>query len=188
MTTATRSRRRTPTAEQIAKTAAKRERFKALAKTVGAMSEDQRAAIVARCGAIVTCEGRPLSNFNSCLLASQFAAVSVVGGFWQWKRAGRKIKKGETALSLWIPAKGKKSDGNGAEAPAEEIVTEGAEGETTTGGRARFIVGSVFDITQTEPDTTADDAQGAAEIVTDHHAAPNGWEVAETSTEETEGA
>lgn len=151
MSTMTR-RRRQPTAEQLEKSAAKRERFKALTKAVSAMSEDQRRAMIDRIGAIVTCEGRALSHYNSCLIASQLATASVVGGFWQWKRQGRRVKKGESALSLWIPAKGAKASSEGpAPAEAAEASSEGAE----AGRRSNFICGSVFDISQTEEDTAS---------------------------------
>lgn len=146
--------RRKPTPEQLANAAERRERFKALARTVSAMSEDQRAEIVARCGAVVTCEGRPLSFLNTCLILSQDARASVVGGFWQWKRAGRRVRKGESALSLWIPtAKG--GAGESSE-PASAEIEAPADGKS--GGRSRFIVGTVFDVSQTEPDN---DGQGA---------------------------
>lgn len=151
--TATRPRRK-PTPEQSAKAAERRDRFKALARTVAAMSEDQRAEIVARCGAVVTCEGRPLSFLNTCLILSQDARASVVGGFWQWKRAGRRVRKGESALSLWIPTA--KGDA-GASEPASADIEAPADGEKK-GGRARFIIGTVFDVSQTEPD---DGGQGA---------------------------
>ncbi len=57
--------RRQPTAEQKAKAAERRERCRALAAQVAALSEDERAALVMKVGAIVTCEGRALSPFNS---------------------------------------------------------------------------------------------------------------------------
>lgn len=168
MATMTRTRRRPPTPEQSAKSAERRERFKALARTVAAMSEDERAALVSRAGAVVTVEGRPLSPFNSILLLSQFGAVSVVGGFWQWKRAGRRVRKGESALSLWIPtAKSGKAEGAETAEPNPVEIGQASEQGAKTVGRARFIIGSVFDITQTEPDT-AGQAQGEP-------AAPEGW-------------
>lgn len=142
--------KRKPTPEQSAKAAARRDQFKALAKRVSAMSEDERGAIVARVGAVVSIDGaRPLSRYNTCLLLCQLPTVSVVGGFWQWKTAGRRVRKGESALSLWIPTNGAKGDGQ-AEPTGDQI-----EGEAKKAGRSNFIVGSVFDISQTEPEPTA---------------------------------
>ena len=95
--------RRQPTAEQRAKAAERRERFAALAGQVARMTDDERAALVARVGAIVTCEGRALSAFNSCLVLTQLPTASMVGGFWQWKDKGRSVRKGAQGLMIWIP-------------------------------------------------------------------------------------
>jgi hypothetical protein len=132
--------RRQPTAEQRAKAAERRERFTALAGQVARMTDDERAALVARVGAIVTCEGRALSAFNSCLVLTQLPTASMVGGFWQWKDKGRSVRKGAHGLMIWIPTKGK----DDADQPAEEE-TEGVA------KRAGFVMGTVFDVTQTEP-------------------------------------
>jgi hypothetical protein len=66
------------------------------------MTEDQRAAIVAKIGAVPTCDGRALSEFNSALLIAQCPHVSMVGGFRQWLRNGRQVRKGEKGLGIWI--------------------------------------------------------------------------------------
>jgi hypothetical protein len=132
--------RREPTAEQRARAAERRERFTALAGHVARMTDDERAALVARVGAIVTCEGRALSAFNSCLVLTQLPTASMVGGFWQWKDKGRSVQKGAQGLMIWIPTKGK----DDADQPTEEE-TEGVA------KRAGFIMGTVFDITQTDP-------------------------------------
>jgi hypothetical protein len=52
------------------------------------MTDDERAALVAHVGAVVTCEGRALSVHNSCLVLTQFPTASMVGGFRQWKAHG----------------------------------------------------------------------------------------------------
>src|SRR5947209_6236320 len=104
--------RRTPTPEQKQKAAERRERFRALAAQVAELSEDERSALVMKVGAIVTCEGRALSAFNSCLVLSQLPTTSMVGGFWQWKDKGRAVKKGAQGLMIWIPTeKGDKGEG-----------------------------------------------------------------------------
>jgi hypothetical protein len=132
--------RRQPTAEQRARAAARRERFTELAGQVAQLTDDERAALVARVGAVVTCEERALSAFNSCLVLTQLPTASMVGGFWQWKDKGRSVRKGAQGLMIWIPTKGK----DDADQPSEEE-TEGVA------KRAGFVMGTVFDITQTEP-------------------------------------
>src|SRR5262249_40225858 len=94
--------RREPTAEQKAKAAERRERFQALARMVSAVPADARAALAMRAG-IRTIEGRELSIFNQCLLVNQLATASIVGGFQQWKRAGRSVVKGARGLAIWVP-------------------------------------------------------------------------------------
>src|SRR6185503_7124466 len=81
MTTRTRKQ---PTDEQKARAAERREKFRALAKHVAEMPDSARTALVDRCGAVVTCEGRALSFVNTCLVLTQRPGASMVGGFAQW--------------------------------------------------------------------------------------------------------
>src|SRR5882724_6263921 len=130
--------RREVTAEQKQAAAERRERFRALAKQVAELPDSARTALVDRCGAVVTCEGRALSFVNTCLVLTQRPGASMVGGFAQWLKAGRSVRKGESGMGIWVPiAKGK---GEQSEPPGEEV----AEG--TDGGRPRFLMGTVFDI------------------------------------------
>ncbi len=133
--------RKAPTAEQKDKAQERREAFKRLAKTVADMPEDARLALSMKIG-IVTIEGRPLSPFNSCLLMQQMSTVTVVGGFKQWLAAGRCVKKGEHGMGIWVPS-GKST----------AAVEPRAETEPTTAGKSKqtFIMGTVFDISQTQP-------------------------------------
>lgn len=131
--TSTRKRRQ-PTAAQRAAAEERRARFRALAEQVAALDESQRAALAARAG-ITTIEGHALSPFNSCLALQQREDVSVVGGFQQWRRAGRCVRKGEHGLAIWIPS------GKRAEETDDDDEDE----------RPRFIMGTVFDISQTDP-------------------------------------
>ena len=133
--------RRPPTAAQKEKAAERRERFTALAKQVAAMMEDERTALVMKVGAIVTCEGHALSVHNTCLVLTQLPIASMVGGFWQWQDKSRRVKKGEHGLMIWIPTARKGKD-------AAATV---AEGDTSEEKRSGFIMGTVFDVTQTEP-------------------------------------
>lgn len=123
--------KRQPTAEQKARAAERRAKFTAMVKQVAAMTDEQRAEILQRVGAILTCEGRALSPKNSCLLLLQLENVSMVGGFNQWIAAGRAVRKGEHGLSLWIPCQGKSE-------------SEDEPGETY------FRLGTVFDLSQTD--------------------------------------
>ena len=111
-------------------------------RSVAVMSEDERTALVMRVGAIVTFEGHALSAFNSCLILTQLPTASMVGGFHQWKTKGRKVKKGEHGLMIWVPTGRKDKDEDAAPAP---------EASEDKDKRAGFIMGTVFDVTQTEP-------------------------------------
>jgi hypothetical protein len=99
--------------------------------------------------------GHELSLFNQCLLIHQFTGVSIVGGFQQWREQGRRVMKGARALAIWIPLH--KGDASAEPEPSDESDATGSDGESA--GRSRFIVGNVFDISQTE---SAADAERTA--------------------------
>ena len=109
----------------------RREKLAAMAKQIAAMPPEDRAKLAAQ--GVATIEGHALSLKNAMLLMMQRAQVSVVGGFRQWKQAGRVVRKGEKALALWIPVSRKETDESGA--------------ETVNPG---FRIANVFDISQTE--------------------------------------
>lgn len=132
-------KKREMTAEQIAARDAKRAKFTALAKQVASMTDAQRAEILNQCGAVVTCEGRALSLKNTLVSVLQFPGVSMVGGFRQWLRCGRCVKKGEHGFSIWFPL------GVGA---SERAQSE-AEGSAEAGSGQRFGTTTVFDVSQT---------------------------------------
>jgi N-terminal domain of anti-restriction factor ArdC len=135
------SYRKQPTPEQKEKAELRRKKFRELAKSISALTEEQRAEMASRLPAVATIEGRVLSVFNQCLLASQFPSVTIVGGFRQWKAAGRFVRKGSQGLSLWIPLKGR----------SEEPEKTELEGSADSESRPSFIMGTVFDVSQTEP-------------------------------------
>ena len=120
-----------PTESQKAAARERREKLAAMAKQIAAMSPEERAALAAQ--GVATIEGHALSLKNTLLLIMQRAQVSVVGGFRQWKQAGRVVRKGEKALALWIPITRKETNESG-----EETVNPG------------FRIANVFDISQTE--------------------------------------
>ena len=109
---------------------AKKAKMKELQEIIKAMSPEQRQAIAEKLGA-TTIEGRVLSPVNQCLVYTQFPTATVLGGYQQWQRAGKQVKKGSQGIGIWIPTRKK----------AEE---DGEEEKT------RFFMVSMFDISQTE--------------------------------------
>lgn len=143
--------------EEIEAREARRAQFREIAKQVAALTDSERATLTQEIGAVTSCLGHELSFCNTMLLMFQRPNVSQVGGFRQWLSVGRCVAKGERGLSIYIP-KGKRSDG-----------PESGDGEPTgsevsgDGERARFIVGTVFDISQTvEASTKEDEGRAAA--------------------------
>ncbi len=128
--------KKTLTPEQKQKAEARRARFRELCKKLAGMSDVERAELAAKAGAVLTCEGHPLSGRNTFLLYLQRPGVSMVGGFRQWLKAGRCVKKGESGLSILVPCGRKES----------AAVEETGEG----GGSVYFIAGTVFDVSQTQ--------------------------------------
>ena len=127
------------TEEQKAAAAERRDKFYGLAKSIAAMTDEQRSAMAAKMPVVVTVEGHPLSGHNTLLIAAQGGEnVTMVGGFHQWIKAGRCVCKGEHGYMIWIPKRDK-----------------AAEGEEE--GELGFITGTVFDVSQ-----TAEVAQKAA--------------------------
>lgn len=155
-TTKTRTRTTNATTEaRKTQAEARRAAFRELAEKVSAMTDEERSAIVDRCGAVVSIERRALSINNTLLILTQLPTASVVAGFRQWLDAGRCVKKGERGLSLWIPT----GRGEATEQPETDAPADGTEPKKA---RARFVMGTVFDISQTcplgEAPTTAEDA------------------------------
>jgi hypothetical protein len=131
--------RKEATAEQKEAAAVRRAGIKQLCAIVKALPIEKRVLLAASYG-IRNPDGRELSPFNQCLLVHQNSSVSIVGGFQQWKKLGRSVKKGERSLAIWVPC-GKQVE-NAGEAGANP----------DTDNDRFFILGSVFDITQTETD------------------------------------
>lgn len=121
----------------------KNERKKELVKAFKALTEDQRTALIEKVGAIITTEGHPLSSRNTamCIMQRQDKPLSMVGGFQQWKRHGRKVKKGEAGFGIFFPCNFKIKNEDG-----EVLVDENGEEKTSR----YFNIGYVWDISQTE--------------------------------------
>jgi len=132
-----------PTAEQKEKAQARRAQFRDLCAKVAALHEDERAALSARIVA-TTVEGRALSFGNNMLIALQRADATLVGGFQQWRKMGRAVRKGESGLMIWCPTERR--------GEREQATPDGGTEKVITGveDKPSFILGYVFDISQTE--------------------------------------
>ena len=135
---------RTITPEQKAATDARREKFRELVRQLAKLTDAEREAFMARCPAILTAEGRTLSGHNTLLAAMQRPGVTVVGGFRQWMKHGRAVRKGQHGIMIWIPR-----------LPALQREEAPAAGEGPETAEVRFLMGTVFDISQTVEVETA---------------------------------
>lgn len=127
---------KTLTPEQQAARDARKAKQKALFERLSKMNAVDRANLAAQMP-VVTCDGHTLSVANMCLIALQSPAATVVGGFRQWMKHGRAVRKGEHGLTIRVPA--------GARKEAAE-----ASGDATEGESVFFVAGTVFDVSQTE--------------------------------------
>ena len=100
---------------------------------------------------------------NTLMIGSQKPEATKVCGFHTWKKLGRSVKKGEKGIRIFIPIRGAssgardrsrsraRSDVHADPLPAETPRTSDEELPLRAGGtRVRFMLGSVFDVTQTE--------------------------------------
>ena len=126
------------TEEQKRASQEKREQFKALAARLASMSESEQSELCEKMGTVVNPEGKALSFKNSALCYMQRGPCTMVGGFLQWKKLGRSVRKGEIGLKIWIPVSFKDRG------KAEHEETD------STGKRQGFMIGTVFDVSQTE--------------------------------------
>lgn len=122
------------TADEIAKRDERRRRFRELVRKIADMPEEERIAL-AKQTMPVTVEGHALSGVNTLLVCLQKPDATIVGGFRQWLKQGRPVRKGEHGLMIWAPlGRKEKTD----------------SGETVTGEVDGFIPVTVFDVSQTE--------------------------------------
>lgn len=117
----------------------RRDRFRAIVKTLGKMSDVERFELSKRVS-IGSCEGYGYSPCNQMLIAMQCPTATVLGGFRQWKKLGRTVKRGEHGHMIWVPTVYEKTD----DIPQPSEV----DGEERPKG-VRFIIGTIFDISQT---------------------------------------
>ena len=110
--------------------AEKKEKIIKLRSILKGMTVDQRQDLADQYG-IVTIEGHPLTPYNQCFLLSQAELkFTVVGGFQQWRKAGRTVLKGEKGFLIFVPSGNKKDDST----QLEDVF---------------FFTATVFDISQT---------------------------------------
>lgn len=138
--------KRNLTPEQAAARDARKAKFKTLWKQVAAMPELERISLSNKLG-LVTCEGHALSIGNQMLVALQCPSASVLGGFRQWLKHGRCVRKGEHGAMIWVPTGGRTNT-----TPLDGTTGNSAvvDGEPAEASDRRFIIGTVFDISQTE--------------------------------------
>ena len=113
----------------------KKEKIIRIRKTLSEMSEEQRQTIADRFG-IVTVEGHLLTPHNQCFLVAQSEInFTVVGGFQQWIKAGRIVRKGEHGFLILVPSKTNQGQNS-------EMISDDED--------VHFFSATVFDISQTE--------------------------------------
>ena len=115
--------------EKQEKAEAKRKAVREYVAKLKEMSPEELEELASRID-VRTVEGRILSPTNQILLHHQRENVTLVGGFKQWKNAGRAVRAGETGLLIWVPRERK--------------------GETPEDSEVNFYFGNVFDVTQTD--------------------------------------
>ena len=143
--------KRQPTAEQKQAAAERRQKLRALVARIAKMGDAERAQITQ--GLATTIDGHVLSFKNQMLLALQLPRATVVGGFRQWIKAGRMVQKGQHGASIYVPT--------GTSKPTDEP----SETEIENGG-PRFLLATVFDISQTQPFDAAQNDTDEPEAVT----------------------
>jgi len=126
--------RKKPTEEQKRVAAYKREKMREICRQIKAMDDGERARMASSMQA-ASVEGAAYSVHNQCMIAVQNPAATILGGFRQWKKHGRTVKKGEHGIGIWVP---------------KFSTHESADGEKMEGGIEGFLFGTVFDVTQTE--------------------------------------
>lgn len=131
----------------------KKTRIKELMNKLSQFSEEQRQALVDRLG-ILNPEGHMLTGRNQALLYFQAGGnpLSVVGGFQQWQKYGRVVRKGERGYLIAVPSNVTKSNAvfpiNGNESTVVDVADDDIF----------FLWKAVFDISQTE-ELTAENKQ-----------------------------
>jgi hypothetical protein len=110
-----------------------KEKVKKVRELLASLTEAQRAELLSD-AQITTIGGHPLSANNTVALLLQGCKDPVIGGFSQWIKAGRCVRKGSVGFIIWIPSKRKAADLDESEEPEP----------------ARFYIATVFSQSQTD--------------------------------------
>lgn len=121
--------------------AERRNAARSIAGKIAALPPEKRAELAAQVTCIPTIEGHVLTLVNTMMIVGQREGCTMVGGYRQWRQAGRQVRKGEHAIYIWTPKPQGKSEGK----------TEGApENHRAESRDQRFLLVPVFDIEQTD--------------------------------------
>jgi hypothetical protein len=126
-----------------------RDRARELARQIANLPDAERAAL-AMSAPVLSVDGRPLSFKNSALVAMQKPDATIVGGFKQWIGAGRIVRRGESAIYIWIPST------RAAPVDTGDASEAGGAAEMET----RFFMAPVFDVSQTAEIGTVESEAG----------------------------
>lgn len=151
--------KKTPSPEQQRQRAERKARFALLINRVAKMSDEEKAEQLAGCQ-IVNCDGRALSPRNQMFIMWQLGRnVSIVGGFRQWLKQSRCVRKGEHGATILFPRTYGKASVESGESQAG----------TDANGNARmlFLAGTVFDISQTD-EISDETTQTQNEAIVEH--------------------
>ncbi len=132
------------TAQQQVARDERRVKFRTLVEQLAAMTDEERAAKIGHLGFIKLSSKEAYSPSNMMLIAFQStgrATPTILGGFAEWMKQGRAVKKGEHGYMVWVPIGARKQGAVVVTKPGEPI-----EPETDI----HFTTGTVFDISQTE--------------------------------------
>ena len=90
-----------------------KEKVKLLRQKLSSLTEQEKQAFIDR-GIIATIEGRQLSLHNTLLVYLQCngKTPTVVGGYQQWRQAGKHVNKGEHGYTIWFPVGDKDEQGD----------------------------------------------------------------------------
>lgn len=126
------------------------DKVSALMKALTNLTEEQKAEFASR-ALITNVNGHELSRNNKILLylqAGDTFTPTVIGGYNQWLKAGKRVQKGQHGMMIWIPKLNKPEE---TQAEAGEDMDAGmVEEAPNTQIPRRFFTATVFDISQVE--------------------------------------
>ena len=111
-------------------------------KQIRALSQEDRETLSNKMP-VTTCEGHALSVYNQCMLAMQSKTpLTIIGGFNQWKKSGRKVSSGQHTIGyIYVPMIQKTKNDEPKEISGLRVHMD---------KEVRFRLIPVFDVSQTE--------------------------------------